>query len=497
MPFVSTPSGRVWYATLRADRMRQAVLADGTDPTLYFLQLVKQGACACTEEHTILEKDISRTFSEHSEFQSDHARGRLRRVLGAYALRHTYCQGMSYIAVLLLQHLEEEEEAFWTLAALVESFLPAGYFTDDLYGACMDQQIAFGVFLPHCLPRLAAHFEAVDFPLTLIGVRWFLCLFAADMEPECTARLWDLLFAHGAHVLFAVALGLLAAHEERLLAAPDVPELFSIVRAIGQSSLSWQELLALTQRFPRESDVAVARAAYMRVHPPPLPMGRAVDSAPPPQSDVRCREVHARASDGSQPDDDASGASEAVQHNVSDHVTNGSAAHGSNASSATHGAIDHGASARASACSHGGCGVNAIAQGGESSALEPRAQPPCSVSAARRLQASSQRAIAAAEHTAALLDAERRALHQSVESARQLHVLLGGAEAIEELRNAIAPPQSQLAAISEADTDAAIDDTAKGSTHVWAAVMAMVVPSFVRDGLLALSRGTASGTYRF
>ena len=53
--------------------------------------------------------------------------------------------------------------------------------------------------------------------LTLIGVRWFLCLFAADMEPELTANLWDFLFTHGAHLLFGVALGLLAAVEDELL----------------------------------------------------------------------------------------------------------------------------------------------------------------------------------------------------------------------------------------------------------------------------------------
>ena len=45
----------------------------------------------------------------------------------------------------------------------------------------MDQHIAFEQFLPYRLPRLAAHLVDKEFPLTLIGVRWFLCLFAADM----------------------------------------------------------------------------------------------------------------------------------------------------------------------------------------------------------------------------------------------------------------------------------------------------------------------------
>lgn len=213
-----TSRGRQWYAALKAD----ALFEDGLYETL-----AARAPLVKSKELGVLDKDIGRTFPDRISFQGEEARTRLRRVLGAYALRHTYCQGMSYIAALMLQHLPERE-AFWALAALVESFLPADYYTDNLQGASMDQHIAFAVFLPHQMPRLAEHLANLEFPLTLIGVRWFRCLFAADFEPEHTCVLWDFLFSHGAHVLFAVALGLLAEHEERLLKAPDVPELFTV-----------------------------------------------------------------------------------------------------------------------------------------------------------------------------------------------------------------------------------------------------------------------------
>ena len=86
------------------------------------------------------------------------------------------------------------------LAAIAERFLPEGYFSEDLRGVYMDQHLAFAVFLPHRLPRLAAHFTKLEFPLTLIGLRWFLCLFAADLSAQSTCRLWDVVFSHGAHV---------------------------------------------------------------------------------------------------------------------------------------------------------------------------------------------------------------------------------------------------------------------------------------------------------
>ena len=208
--------GRLWFEALRADLLQQEAAPD------LYESLAAKASTLSTPELTVIEKDIGRTFPERQEFQSDQSRERLRRVLSAYAVRHTYCQGMSYVAALMLQHMPEQE-AFWALASLVENFLPDGYYTDDLYGACMDQHIGFATFLPYKLPRVAAHLAKLEFPLTLIGVRWFLCLFAADFELEHTCMLWDFLFAHGAHVLFAIALALLADHEDRLLAASVPP----------------------------------------------------------------------------------------------------------------------------------------------------------------------------------------------------------------------------------------------------------------------------------
>ena len=243
-----------------------------------------------SNEHVVLDKDINRTFPDRPHFQTSAARQRLRRVLGAYAVRNTYCQGMSYVAALLLQHLDETH-AFWALAAIVESFLPPGYYSEELRGARMDQHIAFAVFLPYTLPRVAAHFAKLEFPLTLIGIRWFLCLFAADFELEHTCRLWDLLFARGAHVLFSVSLGLLAEHEEELLAAPDVPELFTVVRAIGTSHPS---------PTPSPTSSPLPLPTSMASTPLPLPLAQAwrdprgSDSllSPPPSHPRQTSKLH-------------------------------------------------------------------------------------------------------------------------------------------------------------------------------------------------------------
>ena len=155
MVALPTAQGRLWYAALRAEALASTV-PEGTYEALAERASVVSPSRRSTE-HQIVEKDIGRTFPERPAFQSAHARDRLRRVLSAYALRNTYCQGMSYIAALMLQHLPERE-AFWALAALVEDFLPSGYYSDDLHGAYMDQHIAFATFLPHLLPDILLDF---------------------------------------------------------------------------------------------------------------------------------------------------------------------------------------------------------------------------------------------------------------------------------------------------------------------------------------------------
>ena len=154
-----TEHGRTWWYALDAQRLEREV------PREAYEELALRAESASSSELSVIEKDVGRTFPDREEFRA--LEPALRRVLRAYALRNTYCQGMSFIAALLLQHLPEAR-AFCLLAVLVEEFLPAGYFTDDLYGAYMDQHIAFAVFLPYRLPRLAAHFDALEFPLTLV-----------------------------------------------------------------------------------------------------------------------------------------------------------------------------------------------------------------------------------------------------------------------------------------------------------------------------------------
>ena len=458
MVALPTAHGRAWYAGLGAEKLRLACEED-----LYETLVQRVNSGVRTKEHAVVDKDIGRTFPERAEFQSSAARTRLRRVLSAYALRHTYCQGMSYIAALMLQHMPERD-AFWATAALVEKFLPSGYFTDDLHGAYMDQHIAFATFLPHLLPQLARHLELLEFPLTLIGVRWFLCLFAADMEPDCTARLWDLLFAHGAHVLFALALGLLAQHEERLLAAPDVPELFTTVRTIGRVAPSFSELRSLTMSgFPTEADVQVARAAYQRQHAPPssapaatsedehraAPAAPPVSSAPPapaappappaPPANISAPEVAAEAVTADVASDDQS--AHPLPATAPAAAPAAAVAHSSPSDAAAAPSASEPASAKhtQSGEAHGDADSEADVAGGGGGVADGSSSAHAARMRASEAIAAAMDEVTARREASASLEAERHSAREAVRTHAELCDMLGGEERLRALREHFDP----------------------------------------------------------
>lgn len=460
-PSLPTAQGRGWYAALDAATFAAASSSD------YYEDLAERGLEAQSVEHMIVEKDIGRTFPERPAFQSPAARTRLRRVLGAYALRNTYCQGMSYVAALMLQHLPERD-AFWALAALVEAFLPSGYFTDDLHGAYMDQHIAFATFLPHLLPRLSRHLAQLEFPLTLIGVRWFLCLFAADMEPECTARLWDVLFAHGAHVLFSLALGLLAEHEERLLIAADVPELFLAVRTIGRAAPSYREVRERTQGFPSEADVQVARAAYRRVNPPPQKESAAEDAEAdaPAVDDAAAANAPAADDDADIPDvEDAVAASSDAEKSQQQQPTT---------------------AMQVTAAAPSSSSARAEAPRAAAVVVPPRPEE------AARLRAKEAIAAAMADvhlcqRAADEHDDERRAALEAERTARELTELIGGDEALKALRKQLVPEEARGG--RKGAQAGGADDEESGIGQWWAA--ALRGGGRLLEGLRVIGRGSS------
>jgi hypothetical protein len=120
----------------------------------------------------------------------------LRRVLSAFSVYCPsvgYCQSLNYLAGMLLLFLKEEE-AFWSLATIAQTILPAGVYDVTMEGASIDQAVLM-MLLYERMPQLwykmtdktfwEAEADGVSMPtITLVTSHWFLTLFINILPTE-------------------------------------------------------------------------------------------------------------------------------------------------------------------------------------------------------------------------------------------------------------------------------------------------------------------------
>ncbi|CAF4497386.1 unnamed protein product [Rotaria socialis] len=167
-----------------------------------------------------IERDLYRALPDQKAFQQESGISALRRLLRAYACHNTdvgYCQAMNIIGGVLLLYMNEED-AFWTLAALCERLLP-DYYNTKVVGALIDQ----GVFNDYCNEYLPDLYEKLKIlgVATCISLSWFLTLFICVIPFEPALYVIDIFFYDGIKVLFQLALTILKENQDRLLQCHD------------------------------------------------------------------------------------------------------------------------------------------------------------------------------------------------------------------------------------------------------------------------------------
>jgi len=176
-----------------------------------------------------IEKDVGRTMPLNVFFGGDGAGvDKLRRVLTAYSRRNPavgYCQGMNLITSTLLLVHADEEEAFWTLSAIVERILPEGFFSPSLLPSRACPLVLLD-YVQEFAPKLHAHLTELGVDLAAICFSWFLSLFTDCLPVETLFRVWDVFLVDGLDVLFRVALGILRNNEQELLQCESIPAMY-------------------------------------------------------------------------------------------------------------------------------------------------------------------------------------------------------------------------------------------------------------------------------
>jgi len=192
-----------------------------------------------------IERDLQRTFPNHRRFRQAVGQAELRNVLSAYAHhapRVQYCQGINFIAALLLIVLEEEELSFWALVSAVETLGVERYYTEGMTLLRADMR-TLGTLLEKKCPKVARRFAAVGVDLTSICSEWFITWYAKCMPISTTLRVWDAMFYEGFKVLFRVAVGIFKLVEADILKCTNFEDVMEQAKDWPRRMVNHNELL--------------------------------------------------------------------------------------------------------------------------------------------------------------------------------------------------------------------------------------------------------------
>eukprot|EP00039_Didymoeca_costata_P000999 m.48702 g.48702 ORF g.48702 m.48702 type:complete len:787 (+) comp10580_c0_seq1:329-2689(+) len=197
-------------------------------------------------------KDLDRTLPHNFFFSSTNSEGtkRLHRVLAttAWTQPHIgYCQGMSQLAAFLLLVMEENE-AFWTLRALLRRHYPKDYFSSTLRGAIVDQRV-FKCLLEEVEPNISSLFREMRFEGSVVSINWFLTGFCNTAPVGSVLRIWDCFMAEGSRMLHKVGLALTTGNAPVLTNCKDPGEIIQMFTNLPQNMHDADALMALTASF--------------------------------------------------------------------------------------------------------------------------------------------------------------------------------------------------------------------------------------------------------
>lgn len=121
-----------------------------------------------------IDLDLRRTFTDEEGFAADQRiQKTMMNILLAYAKRNTsvgYCQGMNYLAGMIVRIIDNEEDAFWILTNLFETILPLDYFC--LMTEILVDQRVFIQILQKKKTKLFKHLQNLGLDFAIISFQW-------------------------------------------------------------------------------------------------------------------------------------------------------------------------------------------------------------------------------------------------------------------------------------------------------------------------------------
>lgn len=193
--------------------------------------------------------DVPRTLPDIEQF-GPAEEATLQRLLTSYSLYCTdvgYAQGLNYVVAPLVFTLQDEDEMFWTLVAMMKDRnLERFYHPDGIYFRIVTD--TFSTLLGAHYPRLEARFRTLGIRPEHYLPQWFRTFFLYTENLELNLRVMDVFLLHGIEALFRVALAIFELLHEELVEG----SFMTIVTALNSLSGISDVSLLMTTAFAQQ-----------------------------------------------------------------------------------------------------------------------------------------------------------------------------------------------------------------------------------------------------
>lgn len=251
--------GEIWQFLALQYRLRHRLPNKHQPPDTSYKELLKQ---LTAQQHAILV-DLGRTFPTHPYFSVQLGAGQLSlfNLLKAYSLLDKevgYCQGISFVAGVLLLHMSEEQ-AFEMLKFLMYDLGFRKQYRPDMMSLQI-QMYQLSRLLHDYHRDLYNHLEENEISPSLYAAPWFLTLFASQFPLGFVARVFDIIFLQGTEVIFKVALSLLSSREALIMECENFENIVEFLKSTLPDMNTTEMEKIITQVF--EMDISKQLHAY-------------------------------------------------------------------------------------------------------------------------------------------------------------------------------------------------------------------------------------------
>ncbi|KAI1238241.1 hypothetical protein IHE44_0012959 [Lamprotornis superbus] len=251
--------GEIWKFLAEQYHLKHQFPSKQQPKDIPYKELLKQ---LTSQQHAILI-DLGRTFPTHPYFSAQLGAGQLSlyNILKAYSLLDQevgYCQGLSFVAGVLLLHMSEED-AFKMLKFLMFDMGLRKQYRPDM--TILQIQMYQLSRLLHDYHRdLYNHLEEHEIGPSLYAAPWFLTMFASQFPLGFVSRVFDMLFLQGSEAIFKVALSLLGSHKPLILQHENLETIVDFIKSTLPNLGLVQMEKTISQVF--EMDIAKQLQAY-------------------------------------------------------------------------------------------------------------------------------------------------------------------------------------------------------------------------------------------